>query len=130
MNSNIIDTFLEDLFYECPFDSNNQRTIAHERATESADSFCVEIELAGVKKEDITLDVEGDYITVTATKKVPSIEETKILFDNRKSGKFKKSYKLGSNIDKDTIEAEFTNGVLVVTLNKKETQKKKTVKIS
>jgi len=130
MNSNPIEKFLEGLFNECPIGNCTQENEIQERAIETTDSFIVELELAGVKKEDIELDIDADYLKVTATKKAPSVDEARVLFSNRTSGKFDKSYKLGSNIDQDTIVAEFTDGVLKITLDKKEDKKKKTVKIS
>jgi HSP20 family protein len=126
MSSYAIDKFIESFFCE-----STTGVPVEERATETTESFGIELELAGVRKEDITLDIDGDYLTVSAIKKAPSDDGAKVLFGSRTSGKFEKSYKLGSNIDRDAIDAEYTDGVLVITLNKKEdTKKKKTVKIS
>lgn len=93
------------------------------------DSFVLSIELPGVKKDDITLDIEGSYLTVKAKKKSPFDKKSKILMNTRSFQPFEKSYKVGSTIDTSNINAEFIDGVLTITLAKKEGKLNRTIEI-
>lgn len=122
MNSYTIDKFIEGFFSYPSTQSTNDLVF------ENDDSYKVEVELPGFKKENIEVNVDGDYLTVDAIKEPPSDEE-KPLYRNR-SKTFKKSYKMGATIDRDDISADFTDGVLTIILKKKEAAKKRTVKIT
>jgi len=96
---------------------------------ENDNEFIVDLMLVGVKKEDTSIDVDGDLLTITAERK-----EVKDLKYNRKesfTGKYERSFKLPETIDKNNIVASFTNGVLTVTIPKttKKLLKKKSVEI-
>jgi HSP20 family protein len=85
---------------------------------ENDNEFVVDMMLAGVKKEDTAIEVDDDLLTITAERK-----EVKDLKYNRKesfTGIYKRSFKLPETVDKENIIASFTDGVLTVTIPKKE----------
>lgn len=124
MNSYDIDMLIKSFLVD-----DNNRIAVDERSFETDKSFIIELELAGVKKENITLDIDGDTLKVSAIKKTTLIDGSKIIFGSRKSGKVEKVYQLKSSIDRDNISAELIDGVLSITLNKKEISTKRTVTI-
>lgn len=80
-------------------------------------------ELPGVRKEDIALNYERDYLTISANRE----EESEDKGDNyvcreRHFGKIQRSF-LISNIDESKVKAQFTDGVLKVELPKLEAEK-------
>lgn len=75
---------------------------------EVENGFVLEVELPGVKKEDLDVQVEKDIITVKATRA-------------RKDGKiaYERSFRLADDIDTDNIKAALENGILKFELAKR-----------
>lgn len=87
---------------------------------ETDEEYVIEAELPGLDKDDITLEVDGDYLVISANNE-ETIEEDRegYLRKERKVGKFQRSFEL-SNVNEDEIKAEYNNGILEVTLPKEE----------
>ena len=84
------------------------------------DSAVQEIDLPGVKKEDISVSIDGDYLVVKADRKEPETPKgASVIVKNSSIGEFKQSYKIGKELDTDTIDASYENGVLTVKCKKK-----------
>ena len=95
------------------------------------DKFTIEIDLPGVKKEDINLSVEGDYLIVTAERKMKKeVKEEDYYLMEGLYGKYARSFYLPDDIDRDSIEAKFENGRLIVTFEKVENKKKRDIAIA
>jgi HSP20 family protein len=77
---------------------------------EKDDSYEITLLLAGINKEDISIDVEDHNLIVSGERKVA--EDTKYNVKEIVSGKFKKTYRLPKNVDTDNIDAELNNGLL------------------
>jgi HSP20 family molecular chaperone IbpA len=93
-------------------------------------SIEVIMELPGVDKEDIKIEIEDNYLVISGKKQKYSDESNrKYLISGIIYGPFKKYVTLNKNIDRDNIEAKYENGVLYITLNKVE-KVKKPIKIS
>lgn len=92
------------------------------------DSFVIEAELPGFKKEDISLDIEDDILTIKATRQnEESSEDEKRKFIRRERyyGSYSRSFDV-SNIDTASIKAEYNDGILTLELPKKAPEKPKT----
>lgn len=84
-------------------------------------NFIIEAELPGFKKEDISLDVDGDMLTIHAEHK-----EEKDSSDSKKNfvkkerfyGSYERSFDV-TDIDIDGIKAEYNDGILKLTMPKK-----------
>lgn len=101
-------------------------------------------ELPGVSKEDVKVSInEDNYIFIKGNKKRPSDmstneaadgevqkEERTYIKAERTYGEFSRSFVLPDNINKDSISAAFDNGVLKISLEKKEPVKPKEIEIS
>lgn len=79
--------------------------------------FRLEIELAGFEKEEINLAFEKGILTVSAEKK--ATEEKDGYLRQERFTKVSRSYRLGE-VNQDAIKAKFVNGILEVTVPKKE----------
>lgn len=88
--------------------------------TEDDKAFHVKADLPGVKKEDISVEVEGNQVTLTAEVKRETEEkkDEKVVHSERYYGKQFRSFTLGQDIDRDKVEAKFAEGVLEITLPK------------
>lgn len=85
--------------------------------------YQIELELPGVKREDITVDCEQGVLSISATKKEPVAEDKKRIHQEREFGTISRSFQLPNNVETDKMEAILSDGVLTVTLPKKESSK-------
>jgi HSP20 family protein len=80
-------------------------------AWREGDAFVVEFDLPGIKEESLDLDVERNVVTVRAER--PDIDpDREMLAAERPRGVFSRQLFLGENLDTDSIEAAYHEGVL------------------
>ena len=97
--------------------------------TEQKDDYLVSLAVPGLKKDDFKIDVEGNMLTISSEK-----EETKEEKDKKFTRKeynyssFSRSFSLPEEINKEEIEASYEDGVLKISLPRKEEAKKSTAK--
>jgi len=84
------------------------------------DSYLIEADLPGIKKEDISLQYANNYLTIVA-KRHDSQEtnQDNYLRRERRYGEFQRSFYIG-NVEENKIDAEFKDGVLTIILPKKD----------
>lgn len=97
---------------------------------ETEDGYVVKADLPGMKKEDIQIDLKNNTLTLKGEKKF----EEKVSKDNyvrteRTYGTFVRSFTLPHNVDAEKIRASYKDGVLELTLPKKEEAKPKQIKV-
>lgn len=85
--------------------------------------YQIDLELPGVKKDDITIDCEKGVLSITANKKAKEIEGVKKVHAEREFGSLTRTFELPSNVETDKVEAVLNDGVLTLTIPKKETPK-------
>lgn len=86
------------------------------------DSYLIEADLPGFKKEDIRLNLNGDTLSLEAERHLEHEDKDKkgnYLLIERSSGKYMRSFDV-SNVDTEKISAKYDNGVLALTLPKKQ----------
>ena len=84
---------------------------------EADNTFHIEVDAPGVKKEDVELTFDKGALQVTLERKGPEGQRTN-WHNERGYGKISRSVSLPDSVDPETITAELTNGVLHVTINK------------
>lgn len=86
---------------------------------ETSDAFVVEADLPGVRKEDITVQMQnGDLVLQGWRSLEKSHSDGRYHTMERSSGHFTRQIRLPDSVEKDTIQAEFRDGVLRVILPK------------
>ena len=95
----------------------------------------VDIDLPGFKKDEISLELENGNLTVTASKgldKDEKDEKGKLIRCERYSGAMQRSFFIGKNITEEDIKARFEDGVLRLSIHKKENKlpERKTIMIT
>ncbi len=98
---------------------------------ENKDQIVLEAELPGMNQEDFDLSVENNIITLRGERKFEKTEET----DNyhrveRSYGAFTRSFTLPQSVSPEGATAEYNNGVLRVTLPKREETKARRIQVS
>jgi HSP20 family protein len=96
---------------------------------ENAENVEVTAVTPGFDKKDIKIEYDKGYLTVSGEVKEEK-EEKKYLYREIGSKKFTRKFQLGDTFDKENIDASFKNGVLVITLPKKEEEKFKEIQIN
>ncbi|MBR0368545.1 MAG: Hsp20/alpha crystallin family protein [Clostridia bacterium] len=113
------------------------RNAAREMKTdvhEHEDHYELDVDLPGFKKDEITLELQNGYLTVTAAKGLDQ-EETKkgkVIRQERYAGSMQRSFYVGEGITEADIAAKLEHGVLSVSIPKVEAKKlpeKKTIMI-
>lgn len=99
-----------------------------ESLSDNENSFIIELELPGISKESIGVDIEGDALKVTSVK--TKAGKVGNLSDNRKYGSFSKTYHIKTTVKKNDISAEYKDGILTITIPKDEKAKPKKIKIT
>jgi len=98
---------------------------------ESDDEYTIEAEMPGMKREDIKLELNDDYLTISAEHQEEKEEKKEnYIRRERRQGKYTRSFYL-ENVDQDEIKAEYDEGILKVHLPKLEQTpvKKRTIDI-
>ena len=88
---------------------------------DKGDSFLLEADLPGFRKEDIHIDLEGDVMTISAERHSEHEEKDKegnYLRCERSYGSYQRSFDI-SGIEESGLKAEYTDGVLKLTMPKK-----------
>jgi HSP20 family protein len=91
--------------------------------TEDETHYYLHLAVPGIPKEDLKINVEANKLTVsytTPTEDAPN--QTKFIRKEFGNASFTRTVKLSNRIDSSAIEASHTNGVLVISLAKKETE--------
>jgi HSP20 family protein len=120
------DTF-ENLFRGLPvwIPSPERRTATPAQfrmdVTENDKEYQVLAEMPGVKKEDISITINGNEVAVSAEVKHEKIVKNgdTVLCAERYYGTIKRQFSLGQEVDEASAQAKYNDGVLELTLPKK-----------
>ena len=86
----------------------------------------VVVDLPGFKKDEIKLELNSGYLTISTEKNLEKDEKNqqgKILRQERYSGTMQRSFYVGGSITEEDIKAKYENGVLSLMIPKKEARK-------
>ena len=93
---------------------------------EHEDHYEVDIDLPGFKKEDINIELNDGYLTITASKGLNEEEKNnkgKIVRQERYSGMMQRTFYVGEQLTHEDIKAKYEDGVLSLDIPKKEEKK-------
>lgn len=92
--------------------------------------YDIRAELPGVEKENLEIDMNENYLTISATKSEEKTEEDKCYKKSEFNyGEFSRTVYLPHNVDIEKADANFHNGILKIILPKLENEKEKSKKI-
>ena len=101
---------------------------------EKDDAYEVEIDLPGFKKDEIKAELKEGYLTISAAKNVNNDEKKdgKYIRQERFTGNVSRSFYVGEGVEQDDIHAKYENGILKLSIPKKdakEVEQKKYISI-
>jgi len=99
---------------------------------EDGDHIYVEAELPGFKKDEIDITLENQTLTIAAerrseTKQGGDGKKGDLLLHERRYTRFLRSFTLPPTVDEQTVNARLNDGLLTITLNKREESKPKKI---
>jgi HSP20 family protein len=94
----------------------------HLKVVETEKAFAVEAELPGVTKDDIKVSIDNRRVSIEAESKRESErkEGENVIYSERSSRRFARSFTLPTEVDDAGAQAQFENGILILNLPKKE----------
>lgn len=87
--------------------------------TENENNYIIQVELPGVPKSDVSVNVNDEYLMTISGEKKRS-EQSNLLRSERVFGSFKRTLQLPENADVEKIKATYNQGVLELTVEKKQ----------
>ena len=112
--------------------SFNQGAYPKVNVYEYDDHIGIVAEIPGLDKKNVSVDVEDSILTISGDKHGFDTDGGKCISRELKQSSFKRSFNLGEHLDGDDVGATFKDGLLSISIPKKEPEKpkKKFVKIS
>lgn len=129
LNNFLRDTFMESMFAH-PLNLKKMSTWRPAiELKQNEKEYKVKVQLPGVNKEDIQIDLNNDYMTISAEVKQEKNEKDeaeKIHTSEFRYGKYIRTVSFDTPIKADESSAEYKNGVLSIDLPKQKVEKTKT----
>lgn len=98
--------------------------------SETEKQYVIDVEVPGMNKKDINLNVENNTLTISGERKFEKEEDNKQYHRvETHYGSFSRSFTLPENADYDSINASYKNGILTITVDKSEKSLKKQIEI-
>ena len=127
-NDNVFDDFFDFPFYD---DRAEKKLYGHHAANlmktdiqEHEDGYTLEMDLPGFKKEEIKVELNNGYMTISAAKGLDEDEKDKksgkYIRRERYTGSCQRSFYVGEDVTEEDIKAEFKHGILKLFVPKKE----------
>jgi len=86
------------------------------------DYYEINVELPGVKTEDVDVSIEDNSLVVRGEKRFEHEESGRTyFFSEREYGAFQRTFRLPPDVDSDKIDAEFRDGILCLKIAKRTT---------
>lgn len=123
------DLFGDD-FFKDDFFRSEKNNLMKTDIKETEDSYILDIDLPGYKKEDIKVDITDGYLTINAKTSNEKEEKDKGKFVRRErfTGECSRSFYVGEDIKEEEIKASFKNGILNLKVPKVNPDEKKSAK--
>ena len=122
--------FGENLFDDWmsfPFRNFNTNSLMKTDIRETDGSFELDIDMPGFNKEDLKAELKEGYLTISASTNKDDGEKDengRYIRRERYVGSCSRSFYVGEDIKRDDIKAKFENGILKISVPKKEAQPK------
>lgn len=99
-----------------------QKAVPQVNIKENEQAFELELVAPGQKKEDFNIEIENDLLTISTEAKTEKIEQEEGKFTRRefRISSFKRAFTLPETVKADEINAAYKDGILTLTLPKKE----------
>ena len=114
-----------------PLYGKNAKNMMKTDIREHDNGYEVDIDLPGFKKDEINVELENRYLTVSAAKGLDKDEQDKkgkYIRRERYAGAMQRSFYVGDTLTQEDIKAKYDNGILSISIPKKDAQAVETKK--
>jgi HSP20 family protein len=124
---NLFDDFFSDPFTMMvptgrdPLFGKHAKNLMKTDVRETEDSYELDVDLPGFKKDEVTVDLQNGYLTISAAKGLDKDEQDKkgkYIRQERYAGSCTRSFYVGSGIEPEQIGARFEDGILRLSVPK------------
>ncbi len=123
---NLVDFFFGDDLLSNFFDNANAGTVPAVNIVESKDDYQIELAAPGLEKKDFKVDLNNNMLTISSEKEQKNeVEGEKIMRREFSYTAFKRSFTLPDSADGDKIKAAYNEGILKISIPKREEAKEK-----
>ena len=122
---NWMDFPFEDEFFgkKIPLYGKHAKNLMKTDVRETKDGYEVDVDLPGFKKDNISAQLQDGYLTISASKGLDKDEQEKdgtYIRKERYSGSMSRSFYVGEGVTQDDVHAKFEDGILRLSLPKKD----------
>ena len=127
---NLFDDFFDDNFgmYPMwngrnPLYGKHAKNLMKTDVRETEDTYEVDVDLPGFKKDELSVELKDGYLTISAAKGLDKDEQDKkgrYIRQERYAGSCSRSFYVGDDVAPKDVSAKFEDGILKITLPKKE----------
>ena len=123
-SDNFVEDMFDDFFFPATTYKQRNRSVAmNADVKEKKDSYEIALDLPGYDKNEVKVELSEGYLTISAKHSEDKEEKSKderYIRKERYVGQKQRSFYVGEDITDEDIKASFTNGVLNLTVPKKE----------
>lgn len=124
--SDIMDEFFNDVV-----NTRDNSFVPGIDISETDNQFLISAELPGMSKENIDISLDNGRLSISGERKFEEKEEGKTFHRvETRYGSFNRSFQLPDNVDEETIDAKYEDGLLNISIDKSEDKVKKKIEIS
>lgn len=133
--SNVFSPASLDRFFDAPFFRSCDDRPASQgwnpavEVFESEGELNFSVEIPGLDRDDLKIDVENRHLTISGERKVESEDGKEYFRRERIYGKFARTFRLPDSADTEKISANLTNGVLRISMPQREESKPKQIEV-
>ena len=123
---NLFDDFFGDPFGMMPrgrdpLYGKHAKNLMRTDVRETEDTYELDVDLPGFKKDEVTVDLQDGYLTISAAKGLDKDEpdkKGKILRQERYAGSMSRSFYVGDDVESADVSAKFEDGILKISVPK------------
>ena len=125
---NLFDEFFDDDFPMIPMRSirnplygKNAKNLMKTDVRETDNTYELDVDLPGFKKDEVQLDLKDGYLTISAAKGLDKDQEDKkgkYIRQERYAGACSRSFYVGDDVEPADVSAKFEDGILTITVPK------------
>lgn len=117
----VFDEFFDNDVLPDFFDKESKTNIPAVNVMEEADKFKIDVAAPGLEKKDFNIDLDNNVLTISSEKEAKKEDESEKFVRREFSySAFKRSFTLPDSVDSDKITAAHKDGVLTISIPKKE----------
>jgi len=131
IGNRLLDPLLED-FFAVPsvIDRRQEYFVPRANIAETEESLVFTFEVPGMNKDDIKVMVSDRVLTVSGKRELHNnVKEGRTIREEIRTGQFERQFSLPDSVRTDSIKADYKNGILVISLDKKDEVKPREIEV-